>query len=122
MTRNKQIERDQVLKPCLNSCRNMLRQGIILEYKRLDAFDKDHKPGSPDIQIYLLKDELLWILMCECKKPIGGILSPAQIKYRDSYLCCKNVIYEVVTSVKQLDRLVEELTGFYQTMLDGINL
>lgn len=120
MAKNKQIERDEVLKPCLNACDNMLRQDIILQYRRLDAFDYGHIVGSPDIEIQFVKDNTLWLILAECKKPKGGVLSKKQIEYKNRYNGLKNVVYMVIKSKEELSELVEKLTWFYKNILDKI--
>lgn len=102
---NKRIERLQILDPCLKLCKKYLGTHI-LQYKRLDALDSYHISGSPDIEIWVPRESMVWILMCECKKPDGGILSPNQKDYRSKYSIFKNVIYIEITDVFQLKQLV----------------
>ena len=118
---NKQEERDKVLKPCLKLCQGLKYSGAILQYRRLDVFDKTHIEGSPDIEIFLPKDGLVWILMCECKKPIGGVFSKAQIEYKEKYSKFKNVVYAGVTDVKQLNELVCSMSGYMDDKIQEMN-
>lgn len=120
---NKQLEKNEVLIPCLNSCKWLVKQGIILEYKRLDAMDYDHKDGSPDIEIRLIKDEYVWLLMVECKAPDGtGTQRPSQIKYENKYKAVKNVVYILVESVKEMEAKVEELTKHWAGVQEKLKL
>ena len=79
----------------------------------MDESDKDHQDGAPDIEIRLVKDDTLWLLMVECKRPDGkGVHRTKQKKYRDKYIGCKNVVYILVKSVDEMSLEVERLTGF----------
>lgn len=120
--KNNQYERDLVLRPCLKACEWLVRQGCILEYRRLDALDYTHISGSPDIEIRFIKEGTLWIIMIECKKPGGGHHRDSQKSYRDKYELAHNVVYSLVESKEEMLKLVEELTQFYQEKLDGINI
>lgn len=102
---NKRIERLEVLEPCLKLCKQLLGTHV-LEYKRLDALDSYHISGSPDIEIKVSKDNMVWIIQCECKKPEGGVLGESQIKYRDKYKVFKNIIYAEITDVLKLKELI----------------
>lgn len=110
-SKNKQIEREQVLNPCLDLCKKFQEAKIILQYRRLDVFDKTHINGSPDIEIWIPMNDLVFILMAECKKPIGGIVSDDQSDYKEKYVSFKNVQYEIITSPDQLDYLIRKLSN-----------
>lgn len=118
---NKQIERDQVLNPCLKLCKALLLQGAILQYRRLDVFDKTHIEGSPDIEIFLPKNGIVWILMAECKKPMGGIFSKKQKEYRDKYKIFNNVIYAGITECKQLKDIIFINSDFGNERMEEFN-
>lgn len=107
---NQKIEKEQVLKPCLNLCKKLKLCEYILKYRRLDALDTWHESGDPDIEIWIPRQSILTILMAECKKPIGGIHSPNQIKCRDKYLNFTNVYYKIITDVSELKKIVMELS------------
>jgi len=109
----KQLERDKVLKPCIKSCKWMLDTGQILQYRRMDESDRDHKVGAPDIEVWLEKNDLVWILMVECKKPDGGTLRTKQKEYRDRFNKYKNVTYIVVKSVKEMNSVINQISDFY---------
>lgn len=102
---NNNIERKQVLEPCLKLCKQLLGTHI-LQYRRLDALDSYHISGSPDIEIWVPREKLVILIMAECKKPVGGVFSPKQIEYQDKYKVFKNVIYIGITEVKQLKDIV----------------
>ena len=106
---NKQIEREEVLKPCLKLCKKLKAQGYILKYRRLDALDYYHEAGDPDIEIWFKRKDLLCIFMVECKKPLGGKISICQIKYRDRFNYYSNVIYELITDVYSLEKRIIDL-------------
>lgn len=80
--------------------------GYILKWRRLDALDLYHEPGDPDIEIWVSKDNLLTIIMAECKKPNGGSLRPSQIKCRDKYSKFLNVLYVEIRSSIELKKLI----------------
>lgn len=109
---NNQIERDQVLKPCIKLCKKLYINGAILQWRRLDVFDKTHIDGSPDLELHVPKDEIVWIIMAECKKPVGGVFSPKQKAYREKYCKFKNVVYVGITDSKQLEDLVFKLSDY----------
>lgn len=117
---NQQKEKLLVLLPCLKKCKWLLQQGSILEYKRLDAFDYQHIDGSPDIEVRIIKDNIVWLLMFEAKKPGGGVHLDSQKEYRDKYQSAHNVVYALVESVKEMEAIIEKYTEFYQRKLDGI--
>ena len=106
---NKSEERDQVLNPCLKLCKKLEFAGYILEYRRLDVFDKTHIDGSPDIEIKLAHDGIVFIFMCECKKEDGGIQSDVQKVYEEKYKPYKNVCYQIITSPDQLEYFIKKL-------------
>lgn len=108
---NKKIEKEQVLNPCLILCRKLLGTHII-KYRRLDALDLYHEKGDPDIEIWVPKDSMIWVVMAECKKPIGGIFSEHQIKYKNKYKDFKNVIYIGITEVRQLKDLIFKISDY----------
>ena len=90
-------------------------QGIILEYKRLDAFDYQHVKGSPDIEIRYVLDNILHILMCECKRPDGkGRQLESQIEYEKKYKSCANVDYIIVESKEELYNKIVDVTGWME--------
>ena len=110
-----QHEKIHVLKPCLRLCASLEARGVILEYKRIDAFDYDHKRGAPDIEIRYVLDDMLYILMCECKRQDGkGRQLQSQIKYQAKYKSCANVDYILVESEKQLYDKIVDLTGWME--------
>ncbi len=110
-----QHENNLVLKPCLQMLKSLEAQGIILEYKRLDAQDYQHIKGSPDIEIRYVLDDMLYILMCECKRQDGkGRQLQSQIEYQAKYKSCANVDYILVESDKQLYEKIVDLTGWYE--------
>jgi hypothetical protein len=99
-------EREQVLKPCLKLCKRLKSQGYILKYRRLDALDMWHENGDPDIEIWVSSQDIVIIIMCECKKPEGGVLSKKQLECRDKYIKFRNVIYIETNSVDILKDLI----------------
>jgi hypothetical protein len=104
-----------VLQPCLKVCKSLQANGVILEYKRVDAFDYDHKRGAPDIEIRYVLDNTLHLLMCECKRKDGkGRQLQSQIEYQAKYKLCANVDYILVESDKQLYNKIIDLTGLYE--------
>ena len=109
--KNQQLERKLVLEPCLKLCKKLLGTHI-LQYRRLDALDSYHVSGSPDIEIWVPKDNMVFIIMAECKKPVGGVFSPKQEAYRDKYLEYKNVLYEGITDVKYLKYLILNISDY----------
>lgn len=112
MRKNKNIERTEVLNPCMKLCKQLKIQGWILKWRRLDALDYYHEAGDPDLEIWFPKDNHVWILMAECKKPIGGKLRPSQIAYRNKYKKFNNIIYAEIRSVAQLEQLVKGFSDF----------
>lgn len=117
---NQRLERTQVLDPCLKLCRGLTGTHII-KYKRLDALDRYHEDGSPDIEIWISKNEYIHILMAECKKPHGGILGKPQIKYCEKYKVYKNVLYVQITSVLQLKKIILNMSGYKDKELEEFN-
>lgn len=107
---NKTEERDQVLNPCLKLCKQLEFAGYILEYRRLDVFDKTHIDGSPDIEIKLPFDGYVFLFMCECKKPSGGIQSDVQTAYEKKYKPFKNIQYQIITSPEELEYFIRKLS------------
>ena len=110
---NKTLEKDEVLIPCIKLCKRLKGMGYIIKWRRLDALDYYHEPGDPDLEIWFIKDNTLWILMAECKAPKGK-LRPSQVEYRDKYKYFKNVIYLEI-------RDVEELKKSIMNIADNIN-
>lgn len=110
-----QHEKINVLQPCLKVCKSLQAKGVILEYKRVDAFDYDHKRGAPDIEIRYVLDDMLYILMAECKRQDGkGRQLQSQIEYQAKYKSCANVDYILVESDKQLYEKIVDLTGWHE--------
>lgn len=103
---NEQTERTEVLVPCMKLCKKLKSAGYILKYRRLDALDYYHESGDPDIEIWISKNDILVIIMAECKKPSGGTLSNNQIECRDKYKVFKNVIYIEIRDVETLKSLI----------------
>lgn len=107
-----QHENIHVLKPCLQLCASLEAKGLIFEYKRLDAFDYDHKRGSPDIEIRYVEDNILHLILCECKRQDGkGRQLTSQIAYQAKYKSCANVDYIIVESADELRRKIYSITG-----------
>lgn len=109
--KNKRIEKEEVLKPCLNLCKILFIQGVIKQYRRLDVKDYHHIDGSPDIEIWLVKNNTLYLLLAECKKPIGGIQNKNQIKYEKMFIGLVNVVYVLIKSKEQLYQEIEKIIG-----------
>jgi len=108
---NKTEERDQVLNPCLKLCKKLETAGYILEYRRLDVFDATHVDGSPDIEIKLPMEDVVFLLMAECKKAIGGVQSDVQIAYEEKYKPYRNVQYQLIRSPEELEYFVKKLSN-----------
>lgn len=106
-----QIEKEQVLKPCLKLCKQLLNSHII-KYRRLDALDYYHENGDPDIEIWINHKNHIFIIMAECKKPIGGIFSLSQKKYENKYKIFDNVLYIGITDVIQLKEIILKLSHY----------
>ena len=119
--KRKSIEKTEVVNPCFKALKILDMHGskAILEYKRLDAQDIDHKVGSPDIQVYVEVDGVLHVIMAECKSPKGK-LRTSQKKYRSKYKHLSNVHYIEVRKVSDLMNKIEELTKFFENMLNSI--
>lgn len=100
---NQRIEKLEVLNPCIKLCKGLLGTHII-KYRRLDALDMYHESGDPDIEIWIPQTDRIFILMAECKKPIGGKLSDNQVIYKNKYKSFYNVRYVEITSDKQLKK------------------
>lgn len=120
----KQPERDLVLNPCRERCKKLVKDGCILQARRLDAVDTDHKVGSPDIEIQYIKDDLLYLLLVECKRPDGkGVHRGSQKRYRDRYIGVRNVVYVLVEDVCEMAAIIEHLTGgFYNKKMKALEL
>lgn len=117
-----QHEKINVLLPSLKVCKSLQAKGVILEYKRVDAFDYDHKRGAPDIEIRYVLDNTLHLLMCECKRQDGkGRQLQSQIEYQAKYKSCANVDYILVENDKQLYEKIVDLTGWYEQQKKEIN-
>jgi hypothetical protein len=106
---NQAIERDAVLNPCLKLCKKLELAGYILQYRRLDVFDKTHIEGSPDIEIWLAHDGYVLLFMAECKRPNDGVQSDVQIAYEEKYKPFKNVQYQLITSPEELEYFIRKL-------------
>lgn len=117
-----QHERDKVLRPCLKAGKMLVRQGALLGCKRLSELDVDHEPGEPDIELRFIKDATLWIIQVECKKPGGGHHRDTQKAYRDKYELAHNVVYVLIESVEEFEKLVEEHTQFFTDRLKKIDI
>lgn len=118
-----QHEKLRVLTPCWNRAKWLVKQGAILEVRRNDETDKDHQVGDADLEIRFIKDCTLWLLLIECKRDDGkGVHRTKQKEYRDKYELCHNVVYALVESVKEMDKIVEEFTGFCQNKINNISL
>ena len=123
MVKNKQLERDLVEKPCLKIvCPKYKEDGVILQYRKLDAQDKDHQDGSPDIEIFMEKDGYLFVLMVECKKPDGGKQRKTQVEYQNRYSHLKNVVYVIVRSKEELAKEIDKINPYYYNQIQGLNL
>ena len=115
---NKTEERDQVLNPCLKLCAKLEIAGLILEYRRLDVFDATHVDGSPDIEIKLPMEDIVFLLMAECKKAVGGVQSDVQIAYEEKYKPYRNVQYQLIRSPEELEYFVKKLSNRKVDMID----
>lgn len=100
--KNKQTERDEVLKPCLELCKKLEGRGNILHYRRLEGLFQD---GEPDIEIWVAVGNVLSILMIECKAP-GGTQQKNQKEYEKKYECYSNVKYLIVKDVNELKEIL----------------
>ena len=118
---NKTDEKDLVLNPCLKLCAKLEIAGLILEYRRLDVFDKTHIDGSPDIEIKLPCQDIVLILMAECKRADGGVQSAVQIAYEKKYKPYRNVQYQLITSVEQLEYIIKKLSDVKVDMQDFLS-
>lgn len=106
---NQRKERLEVLEPCKKLCKQLKQMGYIVKWRRLDALDFYHEPGDPDLEIWVFSQSMLVIIMCECKKPEGGILIKSQIECKEKYIKFKNVIYIETNSVNILKDLIMKI-------------
>jgi hypothetical protein len=89
----------------------------------LDAMDYMHIKGSPDLELRFVKDGTLHLLFIECKRKDGkGVQLESQKAYQKKYELCHNVLYELVESDKEMKRIVEKCTGFYEDIINKIEL
>lgn len=79
------------------------------------------KSGTPDLIAYIKYKDMCYIYFIECKRPEGGLISGHQIEFLKKFKDLNNVIYEIVTSPKQIDITIEKLTGHYTEVLKGID-
>jgi hypothetical protein len=98
----KQIEKKEVLEPCLELCKDYLKKGRILQYRRLEGW---YKAGEPDIEIWVAVGDVLSILMIECKKK-DGTQQDNQKDYEKEYECYSNVKYLIVRSPQELKEIL----------------
>ncbi len=116
--KNKQIEREEVLEPCKELCRKLKISGTILKWRRLDALDMYHENGEPDLEIWIPTNTDLLILLAECKKPVGGVISKAQTDYRNKFCKYNNVMYDIITSVEQLEGIIKNISALWSKEVD----
>jgi len=100
--KNKQIELNEVLNPCLELCKKWLEKGLILQYRRLEGWYQD---GEPDIEIWVSVGDVLSIIMVECKKS-DGTQQKNQKNYERKYELYSNVKYIIVRSLEELNILI----------------
>ena len=124
--KNNQIERNEVLNPCKKLCTKLLTEEIILKWRRLDAIDMFHEDGEPDLEIWIpflssIGDPYVLLLLAECKRPDGGVVSDNQKLYKEKYMPFANVTYEIITNVSQLESIIRKLSNVKTDMDDFIN-
>lgn len=108
-----QHEKINVLKPCLQLCKSLEANGIILSQRRMSELEWYHKIGDADIRIELMKDCTLWLILCECKRDDGkGRQETNQKKVQKKYELCHNVVYMLVEDVQELEDMIMKLTGY----------
>jgi len=106
-----QPEKILVLNPSKKLCKNLLSDGVILEYKRCDELDVNHQLGAPDLEIRFVYKKILWLLLAECKTSTGKIRL-SQKNYRDKYKGIKNVIYLLVYKPSDISNCINSVTGY----------
>ena len=87
---NQTLERDEVLNPCIKLCKKFEMSGLILEWRRLDVFDKTHVDGSPDLELKIPHEDVVFLFMAECKKKDGGRVAALEI-LMGSYALSANI-------------------------------
>ena len=115
---NQTIERDEVLNPCIKLCKKFEMSGLILEWRRLDVFDKTHVDGSPDLELKIPHEDVVFLFMAECKKADGGVQSKVQIEYEEKYKPYRNVCYQLIRSPEELEYFVKKLSNRHVDMTE----
>lgn len=101
----------------------MLGQNQIVKWRRLDINDYTFYPGDSDLEVWVSKDDILYILMFECKREDGqGTHLDSQKECEIKYKPYKNVRYKLIKSVFEMQAAIEEVTEFNQKILDGIQM
>ena len=56
-------------------------------------------------------EDVVFLLMAECKKAIGGVQSDVQIAYEEKYKPYRNVQYQLIRSPEELEYFVKKLSN-----------
>lgn len=120
----RKVTENEVKAACLNRLDWWQRLGVVVHFDRQNSgtiqvngrYIRMGKAGTADIVAYLRhtdnRIEYCIVYWIECKRPVGGRVSPDQIKFSKLWDGLDNACYEVITDPKQMDRRIEELTGY----------
>lgn len=108
--------------------------GIVLDYLNISDLGKkcfrgvwimsnrSKVKGRNDLLAYIKHNNRLSLYIIECKEPKGGVWDEDQKNYARLFDGLENVIYEVVTSPKQIDVTIDRITNYTQNSLDSITI
>lgn len=128
MTKNKQPEKE-VQDKCIDRLDYWKSVGVVIDYDDVSnlgrkqtrtGFVMNTKKGKRDIIAFLKVKETAWLYLIECKAPTGGVWAEDQQEYAAKFDSLLNVFYEVVSDAKQIDKTIERITGYAQSILDRI--
>lgn len=76
--------------------------------------------GTPDRVAYIDVKGKCWIYWIECKAESGGNWHDSQRVFASKFSGLDNVVYEVVSDPKQVDKTIEQITGYYDDKLNSL--
>lgn len=128
--RKNQKPEDKVKAQCLERIKHWQELGYVLDYDDVSNLGRKFSPytgewvmnsqeGKRDLIVFLKYNELVWVILFEVKSETGT-QSLEQKMYHAKFIGLKNVVYKVINTHKEVDRVFEKITGHYDKLVNQL--
>lgn len=121
------LERD-ILRSCKHRLDYYQSVGVVVHHDRLNSGKMQIEgryvqlcaSGTPDIVAYIRIVDICYVLFIECKRDAKAVWREDQRNFARKFTSFNNVVYLLVYDPRELDKTIEILTGYTQTVINSI--